>query len=272
MTNKELISSGELELYVAGMLSEKRATEISDIINTNEDVKEEVEAIEKVIMRLAKESTISKKQDFSIVLKKIVTQRISDSENKQTADKSTPKTSKYIQLRPYIGWAAAAVFFIFLGFQYQKNITISKTLTASLEQQEQLEDKIQKQNFTLAKKEELLATIISEDTKLIDLAGQDISPESKVKVFWNTSENKVVIDAGNLPEAPEGMVYQVWSLTLNPLTPTSLGLLEDYSQDNNLFVLENPNSSEAFGITLEPAGGSKTPTLEKLYVLGTLAV
>ena len=271
MTNRELISSGELELYVAGMLPEERAIEISEIITTDEDVKKEVEAIEEVITKLAKESTTSKTQDFSIVLKKIVTQRISDSENEQTADKATPKTSKYIQLRPYIGWAAAAVFLIFFGIQYQKTSNISETLNANLEQQEQLEDKIQKKNFTLAKKEELLATVVSEDTKLIDLAGQDISPESKVKVFWNTSKDKVVIDAGNLPEAPEGMVYQVWSLTLNPLTPTSLGLLEDYSQDNNLFVLENPNSSEAFGITLEPAGGSQTPTLEKLYVLGTLA-
>lgn len=68
------------------------------------------------------------------------------------------------------------------------------------------------------------------------------------------------------------MIYQVWSLKLEPLTPTSLGLLENYGADKTLFVLENTNASEGFGITLEPAGGSPTPTLEKLYVLGTTGV
>ncbi len=33
----------------------------------------------------------------------------------------------------------------------------------------------------------------------------------------------------------------------------------------------NPNDSEAFGITLEPEGGSKMPSLDQLYTLGTVA-
>ena len=36
------------------------------------------------------------------------------------------------------------------------------------------------------------------------------------------------------------------------------------------FTLENANESEAFGITLEPEGGSETPTLEQLYTLGAV--
>ena len=35
-------------------------------------------------------------------------------------------------------------------------------------------------------------------------------------------------------------------------------------------TLENANESEAFGITLEPEGGSETPTLEQLYTLGAV--
>ena len=40
--------------------------------------------------------------------------------------------------------------------------------------------------------------------------------------------------------------------------------------ENKIFTINNTNSSEAFGITLEPEGGSKTPTLEQLYTLGTV--
>ena len=68
------------------------------------------------------------------------------------------------------------------------------------------------------------------------------------------------------------MAYQVWSLTLDPLTPTSVGLLEDFiDDDNKVFAFVNPNESQAFGITLEPAGGSEFPTLEQLYVLGIIS-
>lgn len=75
-----------------------------------------------------------------------------------------------------------------------------------------------------------------------------------------------------MPEPPKGKVYQVWSLILNPLMPTSLGVIEEFSTDKDkVFDLKNTNQSEAFGITLEPAGGSKSPNLEQLYTLGVVA-
>jgi anti-sigma-K factor RskA len=75
-----------------------------------------------------------------------------------------------------------------------------------------------------------------------------------------------------LPEPPKGKVYQVWSLILNPLMPTSLGVIEEFSTDKDkVFDLKNTNQSEAFGITLEPAGGSKSPNLEQLCTLGVVA-
>lgn len=269
MDNKQLISSGELELYVAGILPDERAMEISQIIEKDKEVKKEVEEIEKIVMHLAKEATISKDQDFSEVLKKIVTDRISTEADPKIKTLDQDKKTKVFNLRTAIGWVAAAVFLIFFGIQYQKTNELNENLNISIQEKQQLENKINQQEFDLAFKKNLLATITSDETQIVDLAGQKISPQSKVKVFWNTKDNKVVIDANNLPEAPKGMVYQVWSLKLDPLTPTSLGLLENYNRDNNLFVLENSNASEAFGITLEPEGGSPSPNLEQLYVLGT---
>ena len=90
-------------------------------------------------------------------------------------------------------------------------------------------------------------------------------------MYWKKDQEVVYIDALGLPEPPEGKVYQVWSLTLDPLTPTSIGLLADFVNDENkVFELQNPNKSQDFGITLEPAGGSETPTMEQLYTLGVV--
>jgi hypothetical protein len=50
------------------------------------------------------------------------------------------------------------------------------------------------------------------------------------KVYWNQDTKVVYVDASGLPEPPEGMVYQVWALKLDPLTPTSIGLLENFDK------------------------------------------
>ena len=108
------------------------------------------------------------------------------------------------------------------------------------------------------------------------LGGQAVSPESYAKAYWDPDNDKVYLDLSGLPEPPEGKVYQVWSLTLNPLTPTSLGTADNFKADDHnfsnfrIFVFNNMNSSQAFGITLEPEGGSISPTLEQLYTLGVV--
>ena len=113
---------------------------------------------------------------------------------------------------------------------------------------------------------------IIRDTKntVITLGGQAVAPTSYAKVYWNKQTQVVYIDAAGLPEPPEGKVYQVWSLKLSPtLTPTSIGLLENFKTDSNrVFAVSKTGDAEAFGITLEPAGGSTSPTMEQLYTLG----
>ncbi len=267
MNSEELIASGELELYVAGLLPETRNKEIAELISTDKAIQKKVDDIEKVVMRLAEESTTSSGEDFTGVLKKIVTQRIPEDYKVKSIDAAPQQ--KTISFGKVAGWAAAAVLLVLFSIQFYTSNKMEKTLNASLKKEQTLKDSLQKQFFELNYNENLLATLTSENTKIVDLAGQDISPDSKVRAYWNTQENKVIIDAKGLPEAPENMVYQVWSLKLSPLTPTSIGLLENDKASNSLFVLDNSNASEAFGITLEPAGGSPSPTLEQLYVLGT---
>ncbi|MNE91480.1 Anti-sigma-K factor rskA [compost metagenome] len=104
---------------------------------------------------------------------------------------------------------------------------------------------------------------------VVALGGQTVAPESSAKVYWNKETQTVYVDATGLPEPPKGMVYQVWALKLNPLTPTSIGLLENFDANNQkMFAVNNTGEAEAFGITLEPAGGSLSPTMEQLYTLG----
>jgi hypothetical protein len=91
-------------------------------------------------------------------------------------------------------------------------------------------------------------------------------------VYWDKKINSIYIDARGLPELPKGKLYQVWSLTLTPLTPTSLETLDTFTAyAHKIFIITNAKQSEAFGIKLEPSAGSLSPNLEQLYTLGVVA-
>ena len=133
--------------------------------------------------------------------------------------------------------------------------------------------KLSQENVTLETKnkqnESTLAMVRDKKTTTVNLGGQTAAPDAFAKVYWNKETEVVYVDASGLPEPPKGMVYQVWALKLNPLTPTSIGLLENFTADNQkIFTVNSSDDAEGFGITLEPAGGSLTPTMEQLSPLG----
>ncbi len=261
MNTKEYIESGVLELYVAGQLSEEENLKVAEYASLYPDIQKEIEAIEASVLALSKTVAPKITLDFTKVYEKI-----------KNSSKVIPLKEHKTNWTAYMGWAASILLVIGGAYLFNQNKELESQIKIVEEQRINLEEQINQANTSLVKSEELLTTIRDKNITVVALGGQEVSPTSYAKVYWNKSEEKVYIDAQGLPEPPDGMVYQVWSLKLNPLTPTSVGLLEDFiSDDNRIFNLTNANASEAFGITLEPAGGSKSPNLEQLYTLGVVS-
>lgn len=258
MDTKEYIASGILELYVAGTLSELENLEVYLNAQKYPEIKKEIEDIEASVLSLSKSVSPG-------------TKGFGDMQNRMAklgVAKTEPISNK-VSWTAYLGWAASLVFMGGLIWLYQQNDQLKLDLEVVSKENNTMEQQIADSQKSLEKTEELLNTIRDKNVTVVALGGQTVSPTSYAKAYWNKVEKKVFIDAQGLPDPPDGFVYQVWSLKLNPLTPTSMGLLEDFVNDENkVFALTNPNESEAFGITLEPAGGSETPTLEQLYTLG----
>ncbi|MBT8186011.1 MAG: anti-sigma factor [Eudoraea sp.] len=258
------ISSGILELYVAGLLTEEENLEVYRYAQEYPRIKLEIEEIEASILALSKMASpkISRRKGFDDLKVRI-------GQRKDTTVVTLPKEKT--NWSAYIGWAAAILFGAGLYYFYNESSELKTSLEVINEENVVLEQQIFEARNSAANSERLLNAIRDKDISIVPLTGQDAAPDSYAKVYWNKQEKKVLIDAMGLPEPPAGMVYQVWSLKLSPLTPTSLGLLEDFIADENkIFALDNANTSEAFGITLEPAGGSDSPTMEQLYTLGAV--
>ncbi|MCG1036305.1 anti-sigma factor [Polaribacter sargassicola] len=259
MNIKDYIASGILELYVAGSLSEKENEEVYNTIQENPELLAEVESIEKAIVQL----TAATKKDASYSFSSIKNQL------KVNEPKVISITKPKTNWSQYIGWVAAIILGSTLILSVLQNNKLKEQIAT---EKQQLESKIDSASTNLAAAEKLIEIFRDKDIITIPLAGQKVSPTSYAKVYWDKKTNSIYLDAKGLPEPPKGKVYQVWSLKLSPLTPTSLGTLDTFTADTNkIFTIENANQSEAFGITLEPAGGSASPTLEQLYTLGAVS-
>ncbi|WP_109852559.1 anti-sigma factor domain-containing protein [Aquimarina sp. AU58] len=264
MDIKAYITSGILELYVYGSLSEKENTEVYKILQKYPEAVKEVDRIEKALHQLSSAAAPTSTIPTYTKIKNQI-------ESENTSD-VIPITRKRNNIPTYIGWAASVALLIGLFVQFNKNRTLQQQLVINQTEKILLEGKINVAEEDLSKTKSLLSVLRNKDIIQIPLRAQQIDPTAYAAVYWDKDKQTAYIDVAGLPTPPPGKVYQVWSLKLDPLTPTSMGILDEFNKDDTkIFMLNNPNKSEAFGITLEPEGGSESPTMEQLYTLGTVA-
>lgn len=254
------IESGILELYVAGQLSEKENQEVYELLQQYPELLKEVLEIEAAVVKLT--AAVSPHAiDFDSFKGKLNT-----TETKVVDLK--PKKPNWIS---YTGWAASILLAGGLLWTINQQKQLEMQIQTVETENKYLETQIEDARNDLAGTKNLLDAIRDKDILAVPLGGQGEYASTYAKVYWNKADNTIYLDAEGLPDAPEGKVWQVWSLTLNPLTPTSLGTINNFNTDDNkIFTIANANESEAFGITLEPTGGSESPTMEQLYTLGVV--
>ena len=261
MTEEEIIASGLLELYVTGSLSQEEILEVENAMAQYPSVKMEVAAIEAALIQLSEAAgtKVSPKVWDRIV---------------QFTQGVRPLTSRPKRnWSSMTGWAAALLFFVGLAFMLKQNSDLKNNLRTVNTKNIILQEETNITEAQLAEANDLLEIVRSKDFNAIPLPGNtDVAPSAYATVYYNKDENIAYIDAKGLPKPPKGKVYQVWSLIMDPLTPRSMGLLEGFeTADTSFFKVENVPSPEAFGITLEPEGGSESPTLTQLYTLGMVS-
>jgi hypothetical protein len=110
-----------------------------------------------------------------------------------------------------------------------------------------------------------LTTILDSNTVSKVLKGQAVSPSSKAIVYWNKTNQKVYLSIKSLPAPPEGRQYQLWAL--KDEKPVNAGVIE---MDNVLQKMLDIDNANSFAVTLEKKGGSLTPDLEALYLMGKI--
>jgi anti-sigma-K factor RskA len=254
MDLNKIIESGDLEAYVCGVLPQKEAVSITSMIHQHPELEEEVSRIEAAYIAIAEgvAPSIDHKDTYDRIK-----QYVKEHKSNQLSNSWSP----------YLGWAAALILFIGAGYLFSENTNLNEALVNTNNKNEVLQVEIEDTKQLNSDYQEALAFIKKPNTVKVLLQGQGSHEDASAIAFHNDKEEITYLDLSGLPEAPANMTYQLWSLTLNPLTPTSLGTVV---VDNQLVQIDNRFETQAFGITLEEAGGSPTPTLERLYTLGVI--
>lgn len=114
---------------------------------------------------------------------------------------------------------------------------------------------------------EVAGYAILADPEMVKVSLQGVAGKEndRATVYWNPKTRNVYVQPDHLPGAPAGRQYQVWALVNGK--PIDAGLLEN---DNGLCRVKPIEKAQAFAITLEKAGGSPTPTMSQLYVMGNV--
>lgn len=177
-------------------------------------------------------------------------------------------------LKPANNWLRYAASFTILFsvsslaiYFFTQNKQTQNQLLAASKQLEELKNKSNQKEAVLTSVQAKLALIAEPSTVKVALAGVPTSKNSKATVFWNPTRKEVILTGIELPSAPEDKQYQLWALVDG--VPVDAGVF-DMNSDQTLISMKSIGESQAFAITLEPKGGSPSPHLEALCVIGNV--
>ena len=268
MNIREYIESGAIELYVMNALSESEAAEVETLALQNPEILAEIEEVQAVMQLYAQTYAQTPRPELKDqILDKIQSELKTGKAPNNNFRPESPTTAgsasgfSFTRILPWlavVGFASSTFYF------YQNH---QKTLKAK-------EDCEQIQNLAELKNKKAVADLNLKLDVLKSLETKTVVMKSVIKtekdylatVYWNADKNATYLAIQKLPEPVAKKQYQLWAIVNGK--PVDGGVFE-YNL-TALHTMKSFEDAQAFAITLEPEGGSKSPTLDKMYVLGTL--
>ena len=270
MNLKESISSGILEAYLAGELTDAEMREVDRMAEKHPIVKEELDELKEAINSFASSSGLEPSSD---ILREAMNELKEDDKERFISilnENESEVVYKRVNVIPVWSIAASILLVISLGFNYFffNQFKNTKDQLAALQQESyQLANQVDNKEQDLQYAQLRIAHFLNKDNVHIRMDGLPLSPESYANVFWNTKTNAVFISVDNLPEPPAGHQYQLWAIKPGQ-PPIDAGIFDHTKLVQELKVIKG--DVQAFAVTLEKEGGSPIASVDQTYVKGFL--
>ena len=271
MNIPDYITSGILESYALGTVSDQERREVECLSAIYPEVRQELDRFTLALENYALMHSVAPPAD----LQDRIRERLTFADPDLSPD--VTDETKVIPLqreRPVfqVAWlAAAAVGLVLIAFAYflmsqlqQKRALADQMAAANTQLQTEMGQLRQQQT----RDAQLLALLRQPGVETVRLAAAkpDGAP-ADVLVYWDREKKQVTLEVERLPELPADKQYQLWALVDGK--PIDAGV---FNNRVDRFALQQTNrpirAADTFAITIEKTGGSPVPTLSALVALG----
>ncbi len=260
MTIKDIISTGMLELYASGLASDQERLQVEDWVKQYPEVAAELQAIELGLEKYALANAVAP----GAGLKDALFEKI----NKAPAVvNTTPNSNAYtgkspasvVRIKNYWKWAAAASVALLVGSTLI-NVMLYNKYSAANTALKQTNNELSVVYGQVRDMKADMEVVHSPFSMPVALKGQEVMPDAMAKIFWMQNTKEVMVDASNLPDAPNGMQYQFWAIVDGKPESGGLIITNDKGMKYRMQKMKSFGRAEFFAISLEKEGGNVTPT------------
>ncbi len=271
MDVQELISSGKLELYVAGTLSAREMGDVAAYALEYPEIAMEIEKIDRAMVdflspvEFEMEDKEKEKQIYQIFGK---------IHHLEPGVESAPVVPIFRKGKPAIaavtiGLILMAGVSVWLGL---RNNVLKGEIAALQNNQEKLTEESRAAEDHFAKMQQqytLMRNILTKRVELKTVQGNKITGQDNyMLVYWNPATKKLLLADANLPDLTQDQQYQLWALYDGK--PVDAGVFDYKNKNVSVGFQKDIAGAQAFAVTVEPKGGSKSPTLSNLCMMAKL--
>lgn len=292
MDTKAYISSGILEQYALGSVSDQERQEVECMSHIYPEIRLELDKLQGSLESFAKANAVEPSAGLkSRIMDSIdgMAQEAQLSANEENDNKTQSFTqakapaieAKVIPMYVKLAVAASVVLAIAFGGLWVQSNSESNAFKSELAEVNQSKveltaemdaiiKELESASLSLEEKESLNTFFTNDNTQTVHLAGTDASPDSEINVYWNSQTKAVVMKLDELPQPATDKQYQLWAIVDGK--PTDMGVFD--FDEAVAQIQEMPYevaNAQAFAITLENKGGSIEPTLTAMVAYGAVS-
>lgn len=297
MDTEIYISSGILELYCAGALSEAEMREVERMASQFAAVKKEIQAIELALwsfnehifagphdqlkteliagiklnspntfIEKTHETALNKAVEPEVTIVEIpIVSPVAKEIIPEQAIQSTESKKKKISIGIFLV-IILPIILAFGAFGLWNNWdALLQELSAAKKTAANAEKSRAQIDSNLKATSQTLDTLRNPDLVKITLSGMKFSPAAKAVIYWNKNTNQILLDPVLIPLEDKDHCYQLWAM--NKGETLSLGTFSATNKNKQMLPMKAVDKASVFIISLEPKNGSAIPNIAQLCLM-----
>lgn len=274
MEVNDIISSGLLELYAAGLASQEEAAQVQQWVQQYPEVADELAAIEASLAMYAQANAVQP----GASVKARVFDRINDGEKAKVVPLAAMADGPLKVVKVSAAWknVAAAAIILLIGstvfnvVQYNRSAVVNNELVQTRQQAAALAQEKKQLEEQRNEMNSYVETARNKYSQSVSVTGLNAA-DSSAKVFWMKNTGDVFVDPSNLPALAPDKQYELWAIVDG--APVNAGII--ITTGKGTYRVQQMKGFgtikvQAFAVSVEPKSATPAEKPTVVYAVGPI--